>query len=182
MSEASSDESVSSKAAGRGEPEKGREEEQPSGKPKAKPKKSGAPKYTEGFERCWQVFPCKNRMSKAAAFKSWVRQGCEDEVDAIHVGVLAYKAQIQKDGTEERHVKHMQGWLTDRRWECYAPDASEEREQQIKALALDLQEGHREELQYARKWWPSWLNVPQMLRDAARAFQEANFGQQEAFA
>ncbi len=147
----------------------------------AKPKKRRMVGYTAGFEKCWLAFPARSRMSKAAAFKSWQRESCEDESEIIHSGVLAYKAQVKKDGTEDRHVKHMQGWLSDRRWECYGISAEDERDQQIKAVALDLAQGHRDELQYAAKWWKSIRQVPAMIMDAARTLM-ASWQPEEAFA
>lgn len=152
--------------------------------PKTKPKKVRTKNaYTEEFDKCWLAFPARHRMSKPDAFKSWVFQGCIANVDAVMAGIEAYKLQLRKDGTPDDKVKHMQGWLTGRRWEGYAVSVEAERESQIKALALDWQEGHRDELQYARKWWLAWRNVPQMLRDsAARLVESWGLQQEGAFA
>ncbi len=81
-------------------------------------KVGAAGKYTEKFEAGWKLFPDRIGMSKPKAFASWLEQGCEEIADAVIAGIKAYAAWLaMKRKTRPDHaVKHMQGWLTDRRW------------------------------------------------------------------
>ena len=144
--------------------------------------------YSEAFERAWKEFPARNRMSKAAAFKSWQRQECEDEAEAVMSGISAYRAQIRKDGTPDDKIKHMQGWLTDRRWESY----SEPIEQKAEGVSGEEKTLAREWANYEKtQSWPSFgymqkhfsgpESVPQRIKDLARRLFQSS-GQMEAFA
>ena len=92
----------------------------PAAKSKRKPK-TGAPAYTGKFQEAWLAFPERTGMSKAKAFQSWQEQGCEEIADIIIAAVKAFAVLVaqKKRQRPDFSVKHMQGWLTERRWEAF---------------------------------------------------------------
>jgi hypothetical protein len=89
------------------------------------PKARRAPKATEEqFARFWAVYPI--REGKAAARKNFMALSHGEAEQAI-VGAAGYAAKIAAERVrlakrgEEPRIKYAQGWLTDRRFEDYAP-------------------------------------------------------------
>jgi hypothetical protein len=77
------------------------------------------PKATDGqFDRFWDAYP--KRDGKAKAREKFLALSRDDAELAI-AGATAYAEQCRAKGTEPRYVKWAQGWLSERRFEDYAP-------------------------------------------------------------
>jgi len=77
--------------------------------------------YTPAFEEVWKITPDRQGMSKPAALKSWNEQGCEEIASEVLHGMQRYSAWLTNERRRRRDypVKHLQGWITDRRWENF---------------------------------------------------------------
>jgi hypothetical protein len=83
------------------------------------------PKATdEQFARFWSAYPI--REGKAAARKNFLALS-HDEAELAIVGAAGYAAKIEAERTrrrEEPRIKYAQGWLSERRFEDFAPNAA----------------------------------------------------------
>jgi hypothetical protein len=152
---------------------------QPEAQPIAKPKKSNRAKaagYSEQFEQAWLAYPRTPTMSKAAAWKSWQREKCEEIAQAVIDGSKAEAARCDREGVEPRFRKHMQGWLSERRWEGMKEAIQEENrvseERAIKAVALGYANNNWE---HAKRIWRTGLDIPARIRELARRYVETEF-------
>jgi hypothetical protein len=71
--------------------------------------------YTEDFETFWKEYP--RRVGKGKAFVRWqtaIKYATPEEITA---GAKRYAEECEEKGTEEKYIKHPEGWLTARRWE-----------------------------------------------------------------
>lgn len=143
-------------------------------KPKrASPRKRTAVGYSEAFSKAWDAYPRTPTMSKAAAWKNWQREGCEAIGDIVAAAAAAEAVRCEREGTEPKFRKHMQGWISERRWEGMADaisrDAEKTEEQQVKAIALGFATGNWE---HAKRWWKTSQDIPQRIRDLGRDYAQ----------
>ena len=83
--------------------------------------KGETPAYTASFLEAWKVFPEHAGMSRPNAFQSWQNEGCENIADEVIAGIKGYASlrTTERRKRPDSRVKHMQGWLTERRWESF---------------------------------------------------------------
>jgi hypothetical protein len=85
-------------------------------------RKPAAPKATEEqFARFWAAYPI--REGRAAALRNFLKL-TRDEAELAIVGAAGYTAKIAAERArrgDEPRIKWAQGWLTERRFEDYAP-------------------------------------------------------------
>lgn len=138
--------------------------------------------YTPNFERAWKAFPARAEagMSKQAAMRSWEAQGCEDIAERVIAGINSYAVNIVKarKTRPETPVKHMQGWLTDRRWEAFeeaepssSANTGDDRTAQIKAVAVNVSKGTWTN----KKWFKAPEDVPADIMVVARRYAKSSF-------
>ncbi len=111
-------------------------------------------------------------MRDMAGFRSWLAKGCEEIAETVIAGIEAYEVQrrAERFKKEPGKVKHIQGWLTEKRWEGFEVATSpaepkSERKLQIMAVRLDLEKGL---LDRAKRWWRSLEEIPADIAAEAR--------------
>jgi hypothetical protein len=79
------------------------------------------PPCTPKFEEAWILFPKIKgmSMSKRNAHRSWLNQGCEEIADEVIAGIGSYREWFiaERQRRPDTPLKHMQGWISERRWE-----------------------------------------------------------------
>jgi len=79
------------------------------------PVKKRPPRYPDEFEAFWKAYPTDPGMSKAEAFKGWVK--LDDEAQSQAIGAIpAFKAWCKRQGHEYRTL-HAVNYLKQRRFE-----------------------------------------------------------------
>lgn len=152
-------------------PKDGNHQENGGAKPTTAKRKRGA--YPADFEVFFASYRRKAdgmQGSKAEAAAEWKKLD-EDEKASALAAIDAYAKQTQ---SQRLSMKHAVRYLRHSVFADFTATVGEERDRQIKALALDMvamENGdiNRDELRYAKDFWASFSDVPRMVVDAARS-------------
>lgn len=148
----------------------------PPAKPK-RPRKRKAANYSDAFNAAWMAYPRSPTMSKIKAWENWERNGCEEIAETVIAAARAEAERCHREGVKPEFVKHMQGWITDRRWEGMAESAEKARviaeEQQVKAIALGYATRNWEP---AMSLWRTAAEIPERLKKLAKEYAAREFG------
>lgn len=113
--------------------------------------------YVEEFEAFWKAYPPRPGNPKAAARAQWVRLGnlgALPPLETILTAVKAYAAHVRREKIGLEFVAHARTWLSQRRWEDWAPYADTPLFAPTPAQKVDLPAvlaPWRDK--YGEKWW-----------------------------
>lgn len=144
---------------------------------RASPRKRTPVNYSEAFCRAWDAYPRTSTMSKAAAWKNWLREGCEAFADVVIAAAKAEADRCEREAVEPRFRKHMQGWLTEQRWEGMqgevANQSKKEEEYHMKIVAIGFKEG---DWSLAKKVWNTNTEIPANIIELAKEYAKKELG------
>jgi hypothetical protein len=139
----------------------------PNGTP---PARTGAKRYETSFAEFWRQYP--NKLGKAKGSDLWKTLTPTQRALAVRHLPDYLASKPVRDG----YPKQGDTYIQDRVWESFIPDPAEERDEQVKRLALDLAFGVLETgiLERAAQWWTTLADVPGEIIEAAKRFSAEN--------
>lgn len=154
----------------------GGEANSPPAEPKKRRRKKAAD-YSAAFDEAWLAYPRSPTMSKVAAWRNWQREGCEEISGAVIAAARCEAERCRRESVKPNYVKHMQGWISERRWEGLAEEAEKQavvdEARQVKALALGYADDNWE---YAKEIWKTAADIPDRIKKAAKEYAEREYG------